>query len=146
MIPDTGILALPVRIGGSFSDISEAHIGKIKLDIHGLGRKLGAGLHAGKLAWLERNGDLAAKHLAAAHILQHPFPRITGEEFRPERLQHVDRHRTDLARQVHLGRPWRVVDVPGKLDGSSAGADDEARERHAARSGVTLPSAATHRS
>ena len=67
--------------------------GKIEIDVDGLRRKLGAGLHAGKLAWLKRNGDLAAKHLAAAHILQHPFPRIAGEEFRPERLQHVDRHR-----------------------------------------------------
>ena len=101
-------------------------------NIHGLRRELGAGLHAGKLARLERNGDLAAEHLAAAHILHHPFARIAGEELGPELLEHVDGHGTDRAGQMHLGRARRIGDTAGKLDRRAAGTDHETGERHAA--------------
>ncbi len=113
-------------------NVDDAHAAEIQLDIDGFCGKLPACAQLGDVGRTEIDGELAAHYLAASHPLEHPGARLAGKEFRPEALQHIDRHRTDHSGYADFLRARRIDHAAGKLDRGGSCANHKTRDRHAA--------------
>src|SRR3989304_3483958 len=129
--PGHGQLGLAGEDRRHSGNVGDAHAGNIELDTHRFGRKLLPRFDFGEFARAEVHRKLAAQDLSAADPLQGPAARLAGKEFRPKPLQDVERHRADLAGQMNFFRARGIDEATGKLNRGVAGANGEARDRHA---------------